>query len=451
MENNYPINGKHLVVVGGGLAGCSVAHFAQNFFDKIILIDDFNPQRRNAFLSNAGSLHVGYGTTGHAHSAMIKNESPLLDTIKMSLKHPSVFSLWFNPTVGGAYRSLSTLWNLYNKEVANEGAAIFYYLYKRSAEIIEKIIKQEKVPTKKGRMALCRTKEYFNYIQKQLKIANKKFVINGKVLSDLKSIRKLLPSAPDGIAGGIYYEDDISFHPPTFSDAWIKKLGKKIATINGKVIDVRVKNTQVTAIDILTTNGDREELAIDQIVFCTGSTNHPIMNPYTLPGGGISLDVQLSPNAPVGNIHTYTPERLVYMYPYAKDKMRLCTGMYMGKASIGESKMKKIHHYLKQCFHDYYGNAIKIENTINTYVGARPISIDAMPIVGKLPYLQNGYIVNGLGSYGYPAAALVEATLFHQSDSPDSPDSPKPPPNLTRLVDPSRFSPRWTSIARKLI
>ncbi len=422
-----------------------MAHFARNSFEEITLIDDVAPSRRNAFLSNAGNLHVGYGTTGHAHSAMIKNDSPLLDTVKMSIKYPDAFSLLFAPGLGNTFRALSVLKHLYNKEVVKHCAEVFYYLYKRSSEIIEEIIEQEKVLSKKGRIVLCRTKEYFAYIQKQLDLARENFIIEGEVLDNLKAIRKVFPAAPDDIVGGIYYKDDVSFHPPTFSQTWLSKLSQSVNIIDGKVNDVAVKNKQVQSVTITRSDNSKEVLEADKFVFCTGSNNHPIMNPYTIPGGGISIDVELEENAKVGEAHMYTPEKLVYIYPYAKDKLRLCTGLYMGKSKLSQVKVDKIYKYLKATFHEYYGETSNIKNIINSYVGARPISVDAMPISGKLPYLSNGYIVNGLGSYGYPALALVEATLFPQSDSPN------PPQSLGERVDPNRFSPLWTAFAKKII
>ena len=439
------LKGDTLAIVGSGVTGCAVAHFAQNFYKNVILIDDFENQKSNAFMTNAGSLHDGYGTTGHPQSAMISRKNPLLDTIRITRKHPHISSLLFMPTLGKSFRALSALVGLYNDDVRRDSAAIFYYLQKRSSELLAQIAKEESVPHDKGRIVLCNSESYLSKSLSALELAKKDFTITSEVL-DATQVKAKLPSSSDKIVGGIYYPTDLSFHAPTFRQKWLDKLRKSVQFVQGTVDKVELNSRNVTKL-IIKNNDTEETIDAQHFVFCTGAKNHPIMNPYTLPGGGISVDLDLKKNShnQLGNLHTYTPEKLLYTYPYNDGKsLRLCSGLFMGKATLGESKKHKAQEAMIEAFYEYFKKEVEFEKINKTFIAARPLSTDAMPIIGKLPYLDNASIVNGMGSYGYPSVALVEAVLF------PSEQTPTPPPNFYATVSPRRFSSTWLSVARLL-
>ena len=150
---------------------------------------------------------------------------------------------------------------------------------------------------------------------------------------------------------------------------------------------------------------DDQQDQVEKVVFAVGSMNHPVMNPWTVPSAGLSLNFQSSLKL---EHQVIIKDQRLFVTP-TKEGFRLTTGYFMGTPVLSSMDKfilgKKLEKFIQRVLPSEDITLVSVES------GSRPMSPDGLPIVGAHPYFENAFILNGLGELGHNAPALAKILM----------------------------------------
>ncbi len=209
------------------------------------------------------------------------------------------------------------------------------------------------------------------------------------------------PAIKPGLAGAFYYEGDAFVRPDILNSNWSNRLRENGATFveNCKLIGIIKKQGQVKSLQ--TSQGT---LTADRFVFAVGAWSAQLSShlEYRIPvepGKGYSVTMErpgVCPRYPM-----LFPEHNVGVTPfehgYRLGSMMEFTGF---DTSIPDRRISQLREsarpYLVELF---------TEVTQETWYGWRPMTWDSLPIIGRVPRLNNAYLATGHNMLGLSLAA----------------------------------------------
>lgn len=239
--------------------------------------------------------------------------------------------------------------------------------------------------------------------------------------------KELQPELGPEVVGGVFIKEARHIDPGTLLAALAKRL-----TDDGVELHF---STDVTRIE---KDGDRltgvrtrrETIAADHVVLATGARAAELARPlgYAVPmqaGKGYSLSFD-GPNPELGSALFLGDARIA------------CTHMHSGTRYAGTIEFSGVNEQLERqrmaSFHKWiprYLPNYNPEGTAAEWVGMRPVTPDGLPVIGRVPGTDNGYIASGHSTAGLP---LAPSTAERIADLVDGGVAPSYDP-----FDPARF------------
>lgn len=217
---------------------------------------------------------------------------------------------------------------------------------------------------------------------------------------DHQAVRELEPALNDRVCGGWYHRADSHLRPDLLMSAWTR------ATRNmGVVIDEGCRlerfdtlNGRVTA--ALTTSG---RFTADQFVLSTGAWTTAIGRQLgqripVQPGKGYSITMDRPAVCPEIPCYLYEPNVVVTPWPSG---YRL--GGTMEFSGFDTSLNQQRLDHLEQSAARYLQTPVGRRVT-EQWTGLRPMCVDDLPIIDRMPQLNNLYIAAGHGMLGLSTA-----------------------------------------------
>ena len=226
------------------------------------------------------------------------------------------------------------------------------------------------------------------------------FGLNGKVYSG-PELAELEPALLPTLAGGIVYENFRHLRPDTFVSGLLKKcieLGLEVRT-HEEVVDI-AGGSRVQA---LITNKGRIEA--DHFLIATGAYAAKVAkifktNVRIRPGKGYNVEFQPAPMKLKRAVDLM--DARVAVTPLNAGIRFAGTMEFAGlDHKVNPLRVKAIKEAGTRYFKDWDPT-----NTNHTkpWAGARPMTADGIPVIGKLPKFENAWISSGHGMYGVTMA-----------------------------------------------
>ena len=228
------------------------------------------------------------------------------------------------------------------------------------------------------------------------------------------------PAIRPGLAGAFYYEGDAFVRPDLLNAGWSQRLRQDGVTFveNCKLNSVEKKGGQVRSLQT-----SRGTLTADQFVFATGAwsaqlSSHLDCRIPVEPGKGYSVTM-----APPGICPEYPmlfPEHNVGVTPFDHG-YRLGSMMeFIGfDSSIPERRIRQLREFATPYLVEPFTDEIQ-----ETWYGWRPMTWDSLPIIGRVPRLDNAYLATGHNMLGLSLAAgtgkLIAEIIQEQTTHIDS-------------------------------
>jgi D-amino-acid dehydrogenase len=227
---------------------------------------------------------------------------------------------------------------------------------------------------------------------------------------DGEAVREFEPALKPGLAGGWYYEHDAHLRPDVLLKSWRKRLEERGIVIREQAPfkGFVFRDSKPIGVQV-----NQELLTADAFVIATGALTPLLERELNCmipiqPGKGYSLTMprpQICPARPL-----IFPEYRVAVTP-------MQTGYRLGSimefagydASIPPERIELLRRGAEPFLQEPY-----CEPVIEQWTGWRPMTPDSVPIIGKLPRLENVYLAAGhnmLGLSMAPATGKLVAEL----------------------------------------
>lgn len=228
-----------------------------------------------------------------------------------------------------------------------------------------------------------------------------------------------------GLAGAFHYEDDASVRPDALLGSWAKSLGARGVRFEDsrRLTGIRKAGGKVVGIDT-----DRGAMRADRYVVAAGAWSAKLARglgcPIPLePGKGYSLTMSSPDRAPLHPM--LFPEHRVGATPF-RDGFRL--GSMFELAGFDTSLPRRRIAQLVESARHYLVEP-EGQHVRETWFGWRPVPWDSLPIIGRVPGLDNAVLATGhhmLGMTMAPATGRLVAEILSRK---------------TPHIDPAPFSP----------
>lgn len=226
------------------------------------------------------------------------------------------------------------------------------------------------------------------------------FGLNGKVYTG-PELAELEPAMLPTLAGGIVYENFRHLRPDTFVSGLLKKcleLGLEVRT-HEKVVDIST-GSRVNA--LIT---DKGRIEADQFLIATGAYASGLAKTFKTnvrirPGKGYNIEFQPAPMKLKRAVDLM--DARVAVTPLNAGIRFAGTMEFAGlDRKINPVRVKAIKESGTRYFKDWDPT-----NTNHTpaWAGARPMTADGIPVIGKLSSFDNAWISSGHGMYGVTMA-----------------------------------------------
>ena len=229
-----------------------------------------------------------------------------------------------------------------------------------------------------------------------------------------------------GLAGAFHYPDDASVRPDLLNSQWIDRLRASGVEFieQRRVTGMQKAGGAVKALE--TSNGLFEA---ERFVFATGAWSSKLASLLECripvePGKGYSVTMARPSVCPTHPM--LFPEKKVGVSPFEKGyrlgSMMEFTGF---DTSIPPHRIQQLRLSAEPYLMEPHTDPI-----LETWYGWRPMTWDSLPVIGRVPNLENGYLATGhnmLGLTMAPATGLLLAELMlgrcpHIDPEPYSPN-----------------------------
>ncbi len=219
--------------------------------------------------------------------------------------------------------------------------------------------------------------------------------VEGKELSDFDSAIR-----PD-LAGAFYYEGDAFARPELVNTCWSRSLAQRgVAFVeNCKLDAVEIRRGQVTGVQ--TSKG---MMRAGRFVFATGAWSIELSSQLGCripiePGKGYSITLERPRSCP--RYPMLFPERGVGVTPfengYRLGSMMEFTGF---DTSIPDARIRQLRESANPYLVEPATGQVQ-----ESWYGWRPMTWDSLPIIGRVPRLENAYLATGHNMLGLSLAA----------------------------------------------
>jgi D-amino-acid dehydrogenase len=234
------------------------------------------------------------------------------------------------------------------------------------------------------------------------------------------------PALKPGLAGAFHYEQDVSVRPDLLNASWSGRLRSRGVSFIEQCRLEQIRKLRGNVIALATSRG---EMSADRVVFATGAWSPRLSSDLECPipvEPGKGYSVTMSRPDPCPRYPMLFPEHRVGVSPFEKG-YRL--GSMMEFAGYDTTIPPDRIRQLQDSATPYLAVPSPC-GTLQTWYGWRPMTWDSLPIIGRVPKLQNAYLATGHNMLGLSLAAatgkliaeLIGGRVPHIDPAPYSPE-----------------------------
>lgn len=225
---------------------------------------------------------------------------------------------------------------------------------------------------------------------------------DGEVLTPAE-VATVAPQLGAGLSGGVFRRDEAHCDPLRFVQAvgaWAAELGASIRT-RTEVLGVHRRGPRVRALE--TTQGD---LLVDEVVLAAGVWSGRLARQLDLSlplegGKGYHVDVEARPGD--ASFPIWLHEHRVVITPYGA-RVRLAGTLELvgTDLSVDQRRVDAIVNAATRAI-----PAFVARPRLHVWRGLRPCTPDGLPIIGRVPGVENVTVATGHGMWGLQLAPLT--------------------------------------------
>ena len=413
---------KHVVVVGAGVIGLSVADACARRGARVTVIERHAPQRDGCSFGNLGMI---------VPSHFIPLAAPGMVALGLKWMRNSESPFYVKPRFSAALLSWGLkFWAASTPERVAAAAPLLRDLHLLSRACFSELATSgiDFGLVQKGLLMLCKTERGLDEEGKTAAIA-RRLDIPAEVL-DPKQTAALDPHVTMDIAGAVYFPLDCHLQPERYLAALHtgrEKLGIEClwnTPIDGWKLEDGKLRAAVTA---------QGEIVADEFVLCSGVWSEKLARPLQLAlpmqaGKGYTLTVSQPPQLPT--ICALFSEARVGVTPMGG---ALRFGGTMEMAGLDESiTARRVRGIVKAVPAYYPAFESRVFEGIEPWSGLRPCPPDGLPYLGRTQRWRNLIIATGHAMMGLSLAPATGRIVAHLVDD-------EPPPFELSLLSPDRF------------
>jgi D-amino-acid dehydrogenase len=380
---------KHVVIIGGGVIGLSVAHECTRRGNRVSVIERAR-ERRGSSLGNAGMVVPSHfiplaapGMVALGLRWMWNPESPFY--IQPRLDFDLIAWAWH-------------FWRASTPEHVARAAPLLRDLHLASRALYEEV-GEECGLVRKGLLMLCKTP---HGLDDEARAAAKAVALGvpAEVL-DAKQTAALDPHATMAIAGSVYFPRDCHLQPERYVAAMERRIGEVM--IDAEVVGWRREGRRLAA--VRTTSGEIEG---DEFVLAGGAWSAGLVRELGLrlpmqAGKGYSLTLPHPVELP--SICSILTEARVAVTPMGA---ALRVGGTMEIAGFNERIAPRRVAGIVKALPDYYPR-FRPEHfeDVEPWCGLRPCSPDGLPYLGRTCAAANLVVATGHAMMGLSLAPIT--------------------------------------------
>jgi D-amino-acid dehydrogenase len=377
-----------VAIVGGGVIGLGAAYELLKQGHQAVVID--------AAQIGSGASEGNAGWVVPSDAAPVAAPGMILKSLKWMLHSDS--PLYVKPSLNPQHvRFMLAMATHCNTKDYEQGFRLNQILCQNSVAEFDQY-KQEGIDFEMHSDGLIYAHEHEYSLEKRIHGLPliEEFGIMGKVVSG-KEMSELEPTLLPSLAGGVVYEQFRHIRPGTFVAGLLKKcleLGLEVRE-HEEVVDVVIdKNVKA----LITTKG---RIEADQYLIANGAHSNPLGKKFKTripvrPGKGYNVEFQPAP-MPLKYSVNLTDAK-VAVTPLNAGVRFAGTMEFAGlDRKINPARVEAIKNSGTRYFKDW-----DPKNTKHTaaWAGARPMTADGIPVIGKLPKFDNAWVSSGHGMYG---------------------------------------------------
>jgi D-amino-acid dehydrogenase len=211
------------------------------------------------------------------------------------------------------------------------------------------------------------------------------------------------PALKPGLAGAFHYKDDVSVRPDLLNSQWTNRLRDRGVTF---IEHCQLQGMAKSAGQIRHLETSHGDMKADRYVFATGAWGAHLAADLECripiqPGKGYSVTMRRPDPCP--RYPMLFPEHKVGVSPF-DNGYRLGSMMEFSgyDSSIPDRRIQQLRDSAKPYLVVPYS-----EGHQQTWYGWRPMTWDSLPIIGRVPKLENAYLATGHNMLGLSLAAAT--------------------------------------------
>jgi D-amino-acid dehydrogenase len=404
-----------VVVVGGGVVGSACAHFIRQTGRPVTIIEQG--------LFGRGCSHGNCGYVSPSHVLPLARPGALWMTLKTLLRRNSPLKVRcrFDPALWRWFYKFGRRCN--QRDMLQGGHALKALLFSSRALYDE--LRQTTLTDVEwqspGLLFVIRSQRGMDHYAEVDELLRREFDMGAKRI-DGPALLELEPALRPGCAGAWHYEIDAHLRPDKLMLAWRRALEAEGVEIREKctLLDLNVSGGRAHRIS--TSQG---ELDAEQIVIATGAWTRQLASLLRCsipiqPGKGYSLTMPRPARCP--RFPMIFEEHRVAITPLTSTYRIGSTMEFAGyNTSLNPARLSLLRDTAALYLHEPLA-----EPVIESWYGWRPMTPDSLPLVGRVPALENVYVAAGHGMLGVsmsPAtgrliAELISGTTPHVDPRP---------------------------------
>ncbi len=407
-----------VVIIGAGIIGIACAHYLAADGRKVIVLD-------KGTVAGACS----HGNCGHViPSHILPLNSP--DAIKAGLL--SLFDPKASFRVKPQLKPSFLHWMVQFARHCTEkhmltGAGHLKAILDSSYEEFQDLVSQDDFDCdwkNSGLLYVFQSQKAFSTFEKTNALLTERFGVEAQVMRG-DAVTAFDPSLKSGLSGGFFYEDDALLRPDLLATVWVDQLRKKgVQFIENCVVrGIEKEGSRVNLVK--TTKGD---FSSSDVILAAGALCGTLASEFdcnipVIPGKGYSVTIPRPVQCPKTSV--VLSEKNVAITPFSNG---LRFGSMMEFVGFDETISDHRVRQLKESADAY----LHIDPTTpheKPWFGWRPMTWDGLPMIGRLPNLENAAIATGHGMLGVmlaPATGRLIAEIIGERSRhiPDAPFSP---------------------------
>ncbi|MEO5582119.1 MAG: FAD-dependent oxidoreductase [Saprospiraceae bacterium] len=382
-----------ICIIGGGLIGLFSAYYLTEKGYGVTIVDkgDFN---QGASFGNAGMICPSHftplaapGVVWKSLKWMFNDKSPFYIRPRLNTNSLKWYLQFFRSSNQTNVKN--------NTGVLN---ALLTYSYQLYLDLERKGIQMDL--QKRGIIMVCNTS---HGLQEEIALMHKAAALGIKTdVLNSKEIEMFNPGVEIKSKGGVHYTGDMHLKPDILIDSIKQRLNQRDVTWLpfNEIIDFKVVQNKITA-----AISKKEEIAAEMYLFAGGSWSNQIcqrLNLEYLIEGGKGYNITIHEAAPQLTTPLILTEGSVAVTPMGS-ALRIGGTMEIAGLDdrIRSSRVTGILNTIEKYLPDY---PLSKTQQIEPWFGYRPLSIDGMPVIKKIPTLHNAFINTGHGMLGLSLA-----------------------------------------------